>query len=659
MTRDEIAALFGEGPRLPWDLRLAPRLEPPTPSAVVTWELRGGDTIRAEIRNDGLLPIALQRLELSSPLDLPAVGGWYWIQGRYMQMDTLIRAFATPPEEGFDGRYRKTAEGGVRYVSREMAVLSVPGQPSPCLLVGSIEPVRFCTDIAVDLDPEERRLRSLHISIPLEGTTLAPGERLVLPELLVLAGHDGWELAERYADRVAARLRARQPGRAPTVWCSWYELYGEVSEAAVLANLEVVVRRRLPVDVIQVDDGYQSATGDWLVPNGRFPSGMAEVARRIREAGKVPGLWLAPLVATEESTLFRERSEMLLRTSSGELYRVDTWLGRCGVLDVTNPAGAEWLAALVRTAVHEWGYQYLKLDALAFAAVPADRVRYHAAGTTALSHLRRALEIIRKAAGEEAFLLGCTSHFGPAIGLVDGMRVGPDTAARWSKDTEPSVKRALQLSLLRGWMHRRWWWNDPDSLVVRGHGSSLSPAELRAQVAAIALVGGLTSAGDDLSCLERDREELVRFLMPPTGSPARPVDLSDAPVPRVWRARVGEGRSLVGVFQWGDEPAWVVPEEILAPGEVAYDPLRREVVGKGDVLLEPHDAALWQAAAPGATPRVVGDTGHVAFARLAHEQVSGRLRVRNESGGSRTVAIESRGRLLEVEVPPRRRLWFD
>ncbi len=659
MTRDELAALFGEGPRLPWDLRLAARLEPPAPSAAVAWELRGGDTIRAEIRNDGLLPLALQRLELSARLDLPAVGGWYWIQGRYMQMDTLVRAFAAPPEEGFDGRYGKAVEGGVRYVSREMAVLCVPGQPSPCLLVGSLEPVRFFADIAVDLDPEERRLHSLHISIPLEGQTLPPGERLVLPELLILVGDDGWELAERYASRVAARLRACQREGAPTVWCSWYELYGDVSEAAVFANLEVVVRRRLPIDVIQIDDGYQSATGDWLVPNGKFPSGMAEVARRIREAGKVPGLWLAPLVAEEGSTLFREHPDMLLRTPSGDLYCVDTWLGRCGVLDVTAPGGAEWLAAVIRTVVHEWGFSYLKLDALAFAAVPADRVRYHRAGTTALSHLRRALEIIREAAGDEAFLLGCTCHFGPAIGLVDAMRVGPDTAARWSEGTEPSVKRALQLSLLRGWMHRRWWWNDPDSLVVRGHGSSLSPAELRTQVAAVALTGGLTSAGDDLSRLERDREELVRFLMPPAGAPARPADLSDAPVPRVWRAQVGEGRSLVGVFQWGDEPAWVVPEEVLAPGEVAYDPLRREVVGKGDVFLEPHDSALWQTAAPGPTPRVVGDTGHAAFARLAHEQVSGRLRVRNESGGSRTVAIESRGRLFEVEIPPRRRFWFD
>lgn len=659
MTVDELAALFGESSRLPWGLRFEARLEPRVPAASVQWEFHGGDTLRVLLRNDGLVPVSLHRLELVAPLNLPTVGGWMWIQGRYMQMDSLVHSFGALPEAGFDGRYRKTLEGGKRYTSREMAVLFLPAQGTSCLLVGSLEPTRFFVDLSVDVDEEERLVREFRIAIPLEGTQLQPGQEIILPELLLLLGDDGWELAERYASRVDARLGARVAESVPTVWCSWYELYRDVSENAVLANLEVIVRRRYPIDVVQVDDGYQRATGDWLFPNAKFPSGMAELAGRIATAGKIPGLWIAPLVLSIDSTTARERPELLLRTPEGEPYLVDTWLGRCAVLDATAPAGAEWLAETVRTVVAEWGYRYLKLDALAFAAVPADRVRYHAPGTTAMGHLRRALEIIREAAGDQTFLLGCTCHFGPAIGVVDAMRVGPDTAALRANGPEPSVSRAIQLSLLRGWMHRKWWWNDPDSLVVREHGSALRPSELRAQVAGIALSGGLTSAGDDLARLEPYRGELVRFVMPSTGAPARPENLGDAPVPRVWRARLGEERSLVAVFQWGDEPAWVVAEDVLAPGEVAYDPLRRTVVGRGDILLEPHDAALWQVSAPGATPRVVGDTGHVAYARLTAERVSGRLRVRNESGGARTVAVESRGRITEVEIPPRRRLWFD
>ena len=52
-----------------------------------------------------------------------------------------------------------------------------------------------------------------------------------------------------------------------------------------------------------------------------------------------------------------------------------------------------------------------------------------ALGTTAPANVRRGLEIIREEAGDATFILGCTCHFGPAIGLVDGMRVGHQPAA--------------------------------------------------------------------------------------------------------------------------------------------------------------------------------------------------------------------------------------
>lgn len=659
MTRDEIARILEGGPRLPWGLRFVGQALPALPGVAVTWHLEGSHTLRVEVANRSGDRVALERAELVASVTLPAAGGWFWIHGNSMAMDGLVLAFGRAPDAGFGGWFRADAGVEHRYLSRELGVLHLPACVPPTLLVGSLDPVRYFLEVAVDLDPEEVTLRALRLTVPLEGCTLEPGESLRLPDLLLLTGEDGWKLAERYADLVAARYRPRRRERAPTVWCSWYERYREVSEEVVLANVDAIVRRNLPIDVVQIDDGYQAATGDWLEANARFPSGMAALARRVEAAGKTPGLWLAPFVVEETSALFRERPELLLHRPDGSLYLVETWLGRCGVLDCTAPAGEAWLRHVIETVVREWGYRYLKLDALLFAAAPADQVCYSAPGTTALAHLRRGLEIIRDAAGGEAFLLGCTCYFGAAIGLVDAMRVGPDTAASWAEERGGSARRAIQQSLLRGWMHRRWWWNDPDCIVVRQEASALSPAELRAEVAALSLSGGLAAAGDDLSRLAREREVLVRFLMPPTGVAARPRELGDAPVPRVWRAQLDDERALVGVFQWGEEPVLVVPEEILGPGEVAYDPLRGEVVGPGAVVLQRHDAALWQVAAPGPTPRVVGDTGHVAFARLTTTRAGGQLRVRNDSGGPRTVAVESRGRLQEVVIPPRRRLRFD
>ncbi|MEU2774098.1 isocitrate lyase/phosphoenolpyruvate mutase family protein [Streptomyces sp. NPDC007162] len=74
-------------------------------------------------------------------------------------------------------------------------------------------------------------------------------------------------LAE-WADSLA--LPAPRP--APTVWCSWYEYFTAVTEDDIHENLRAMDTLDLPIDVVQIDDGYQKALGDWLTLSGRFRS---------------------------------------------------------------------------------------------------------------------------------------------------------------------------------------------------------------------------------------------------------------------------------------------------------------------------------------------------------------------------------------------------
>jgi alpha-galactosidase len=360
-----------------------------------------------------------------------------------------------------------------------------------------------------------------------------------------------------------------------------------------------------------------------------------------------------------DSAVLRDHPEFALKAISGETLLVDTWLGPCAVLDCSHGGAAEWLRTTIATVVGEWGYTLLKLDALAFAAQTADRTRYHARGTTALGNVRLGLEIIRQAAGEDVFLLGCTCHFGPAIGLVDAMRVGPDVKATWSDKTRPSVRHAMRMSMARNWMHRRWWLNDPDCLVLRATDTELNAAEVRFLAAAVALSGGLVVSSDNLPGLASDRDALTRSLMPPAGIAAAPIEVGDGPVPAAWRARIDETRSLVGVLNWAEEPRWVAPNEFLEAGEVAFAPWAAQVLGKGDLLLTPHDGTLWQVSAPSATPRLVGDTGHINYSGIGVRAVSGRLQLRNEHERTRTVAVEARGRIGLYELQAGEARWFD
>jgi alpha-galactosidase len=643
---------------LPWDLWLSPLDLPPGVELATDYNA-ATSRLQLTLTNNGESPAAPGTVGVTAELESPAAGHRAWLHGRYMQMDALVRNFGEPMPEGYDGRFAQEVDGGRRYISREVFALSSLAKSPPVLLAGCLQMDRFFFDIEVLTDADETRLETLTLKFDLETTELPPGESLALPPVLLLAGHDARDLIERYADEVGAAMSARIPDHVPSGWCSWYYFYNRVSEADVRANLADMVREHHPAEYVQIDDGYQSQTGDWLTPNEKFPSGMKALADEIRAAGYSPGLWLAPFVLNEDSAALREHPGIVLKTGTGEAVYVDTWLGRCAVLDCTNPEGETWLRNIARTVVHEWGYEYLKLDACSYAARPSTDVAYVQAGTTAKMNLRRGLEIIREEAGESTFIVGCTCHFGPAVGLVDAMRVGPDVKETWADGPNPSVKHAMRLTLQRNWMHMRWWANDPDCLIVRDADTSLDEAETRFLATAIALSGGMVVASDNLPQLSDERRAMALALFPPPGVSARAMEPSDGPVPSVWRAEFGEGKALVGLLNWDDAPRWVPWAELLKPGEVAFDVWNARLLPMGDVFLRPHEGALWQVFGPGPTPRVVGDSGSLVQKDLFVRPVSGRLQVRNDSPRPRTIAIQARGRTSEAVLLPGEMRWFD
>jgi len=137
----------------------------------------------------------------------------------------------------------------------------------------------------------------------------------------------------------------------------------------ILENLDAAksLADRLPINVFQVDDGYQPAPGDWLKTNYKFPHGLDWMSQKIRNAGFTPGLWVAPFFATHRSELFRKHRSWFVRREGGNPRPAGIWpqpaaLGIKYALDATNPESCQMASTIFRTIVHEWGYEYLKLD---------------------------------------------------------------------------------------------------------------------------------------------------------------------------------------------------------------------------------------------------------------------------------------------------------
>ena len=302
-------------------------------------------------------------------------------------------------------------------------------------------------------------------------------------------------------ERVAALV-------VPTGWCSWYELGANVTEADMVANIDFCAAHfdRRFFRYIQLDDGYQRAAGDWNT-NPKFPHGHRWLTDRIHAAGFQSGLWVAPFAVAEQSDVAHANPAWLLKgpPPEGAPVVMDTrepWGGRILALDGAHPGVQQWLYDLARNAVREWGYDYLKVDFLAWATAGVT----HYGGLTRAEAYRSGLAALREGLGTEAFLLGCGAPLQHAAGLVDGMRIGEDVDASWNGIQEPARAAAL-----RSFYHRSVWLNDPDCLVVR---PPLTLDEARVWASVVAMSGGMNIFSDNLPALPADRLPVLQKTIP-------------------------------------------------------------------------------------------------------------------------------------------------
>jgi alpha-galactosidase len=160
-------------------------------------------------------------------------------------------------------------------------------------------------------------------------------------------------------------------------------------------------------------------------------------------------------------------------------------------LDLSKPELRDYLWRTFR-GLREKGFDYFKLDFLYGGALPGDR---HA-DVSAVDAYRSGLELIRDAVGPDSYLVGCGAPILPSVGLVDGMRVSPDTFHEHVQDANGELRGAMG-TIARAWQHGRFWANDPDCLVARP-----AFALREASAAVIEQYGGLRSASDRISELD-------------------------------------------------------------------------------------------------------------------------------------------------------------
>ncbi len=470
----------------------------------------------------------------------------------------------------------------------------------PALLLGFISTADQLSEVRLELD-ERRRFASLRAISHGDEVVLPAGERLSSESLVLLAGDDPLALMDEYVDLLGRTMRARVPDQVPTGWCTWYYFFGEDTASDVSENVAHIEDERLPLDVILIDDGYETSIGDWLdVDPDKYPQGMKELAARITDSGHRPGIWTAPFAAGASSKLYAAHPDWVLRDSEGRpLVAWRHWGEDTYGLDLSQDDVLEWLRQLFQTLSREWGFEFFKIDFLFSAALEGVR---HDPRMTRAQVVRRGLETIRSAIGDK-FLLGCGAPLGPSIGIVDAMRIGPDVHVDWSPFWQdlsaPSAANAVLNSMTRSFMHRRLWLNDPDCLLLRPRGddSNLVLNEMRTLATVAALSGGLVVNSDNLPSIRWGRPRYLRRVLPPYGQSAVPLDLFRNERPRQFVLPVQtawDSWTIVALLNWEDRSRVTKLDlaQLGLKGRAchAYNFWRKRYLGvvRGDMVIEPH-----------------------------------------------------------------------
>ncbi len=253
-------------------------------------------------------------------------------------------------------------------------------------------------------------------------------------------------------------------------YTSWYNYYGAITEEILSRDIDGLATLGDKVDIFQIDDGYQTATGDWLsVKTDLYPNGMKYLVDKIHSKGYKAGLWLAPFNAQRSSKVVKEHKDWLIidpTTGKPQLGSI-AW-GGAYTLDFYIKEAADYIRKCFDGVLNDWGFDMVKLDFLySICRTP----RYNKSRGQIMCE---AMDFLRDCVGEKV-ILGCGVPLFPSFGKVDMCRISSDVAPSFKdpfyiKHTNQeiiSAKSAMNNSIFRRHLDGRAFVNDPDVFYVR------------------------------------------------------------------------------------------------------------------------------------------------------------------------------------------------
>lgn len=421
------------------------------------------------------------------------------------------------------------------------------------------------------------------------GVILKAGEKLQLGTFASLVSDSGAEIFQKYRDILSRgnAVSSLADKKALSGWCDWYQFYGSTDNKSAMENLDAAECLMKPygAELFMQDEGWSKTNNkkfnvegidlEWE-PNSKFPDGMKRYADKVTAKGLKPGLWVRPFIVDELSPL-----------------RKEDWVYADRRIDITHPRALDYLASIIKK-IKAWGFQYLKYDYLAFDVMhvyncldyPADMVPYrpYDARVTTAAAYRKALEVMRNAAGDDLYILGCNTYGPLGWGIHNAQRTGDDvTAKSWQRTLATGIQAIASQWFLNGAVYAC----DPDCLMVH---EPLSLNAARAFAVLTAITGHASIFSDDMPTLGDERAEVLKKAIPVIPDSAVPLDMFENTLPEIWWLAQNKNASgidggVLALFNWNAEEKNInvdITALGLIPGCEMFDIIEEKYCGSCD-----------------------------------------------------------------------------
>ena len=521
--------------------------------------LDGFHLLDIKLSNRGTHPVTLDRIEIRIPIHEPLTNDMTiaWGSSCMGQRPVLLHRLGDSRKDSESFMYAMLQAGVGRYA-----------------FVGSLSWRIFMPVIQLDKNLFVIRSRG-------EGKQLKPGETIQYEKLVLGRSSDWHALLGSFGTAIAKEngiLRVKDVEFRG--WATWDYYAYKFSADDILGNLEQLRKVGAAVDLIQIDAGWYAARGDYTAERPDLAGGMGAMIKRIKDAGMATGLWLDGFRANTDSEVFKKHPEYFLRDQDGNMIvqvRRPSGPDRDRIyFDYSHPGARAHMAAAIRHLRENYGIPYFKVDFLRFglndeilqANPKIKSIKAHDPTITDVERMRLGLKAMREAVGPDNYLLGCSAVFGPAIGLVDGMRTGGDINPRYDSFPERVLANAGNY-----YLQGKVFNVDADYLVFREaadedgkvsaekikRGGSLALHEARMWADFSKLYGNCRLSGDNLMTLRPERQALVAEVFEfPAMEETIPLDFwrhgkNRADGYELLLARQGKNIYL-GIFNWSDQP---------------------------------------------------------------------------------------------------------